>query len=246
VNRPSLLSHVGLALLVGAGPLLFAGCKDTPPKNLLDEVRQAMAVREAKLKSYRFHATSKQDPSSAPLEHDFAYREPGLARGVITKGPPLELSFDGKALFKRVEDKLYRYELKLPKEKQALFLHSNFSPFVFEGFRTPLLPLKGVTAAQKKDSVELSVDAGEGVTVVYALKWPVPDFLEKRTSANGQTSVIHVESEHCDKALGLCVPQVIKEGEAVTTLDRIELNPDIPADGFTPQGEPEVHQVIEQ
>lgn len=232
---------------MGAGPLLLAACKEQPKKNLLDEVRQAMAVREAKLKSYRFHATSRQDASSPVLEHDFAFRDPGLARGVITKGPPYELSFDGKALFKRVEGRLLRYELKLPKEKQALFLHSNFSPFVFEGFRTPLLPLKGVTATQKKpESVELSVDAGEGVTVVYVLKWPVPDFLEKRTTANGVSSVIHVESEHCDTALGLCVPQVIKEGTAVTTLDRIELNPELPADGFTPQGEPELHQVIEQ
>ena len=88
--------------------------------------------------------------------------------------------------------------------------------------------------------VELTVKPGEGVTVVYVLRMPSGDFLEKRTTSEGQTRVLKMETEKCDQALALCVPTKLVErvGEQLlgsTEVTSVELNAALPQDTFSPK-----------
>jgi len=154
---------------------------------------------------------------------------------------PLTVAFDGTRFFKLSppDKRLEVFEVKLPAEKAALFLTTQFSPFVPEGYRTPLLPMKGVTAqkvshAKSPEAFELvhrtADEAGKPITVTWTLRFPGGDFLAKKTEANGVVSELVVEEELCDAALALCVPKLVVQREGAsevgrTTFTRIELAP---------------------
>lgn len=226
--------------------LLLAGCpkgNDAPPApaSLANEVRRALAEREKRLTSFKLVVDTTEGQSRA--HHEVAFRSPNKSRGHMTSPEELELAFDGTTLVRLIYN-LKRYEvvsLDMPPADRAFFLASQFMPFVPEGYRAPLLPQSGVEAkSPKPDTVELTVKPGDGVTVVYVLRLPSADFLEKRTMVEGQTRVLVMESEKCDEALKLCVPTKLVErvGEEVlgtTEVSSIELNVALPQDVFSPK-----------
>ena len=205
---------------------------------LVSEVKRALQERDKKLTSYHVVVESRQGEAKA--KHEFFYRAPNHSRGTILEPEPMTLAFDGLRLFKETpkEQKLEAFDIKLSPENAAYFLASTFTPFVPEGFRTPLLPSKGVTAKKTthpwaSEAVEVTV-AVEEATVVWVLRWPSGDVLSKRVGA----TELRVDAELCDEALQLCVPKLVTQrtGEAVeatTSLTRIELNTPIPNDFFT-------------
>jgi outer membrane lipoprotein-sorting protein len=225
--------------------LLFSGCpkgSEAPaPVSLANEARRALAEREKRLTSFKLVVDTTEGENRA--HHEVAFRSPNKSRGHMTSPQELELAFDGTTLVRLIHP-LKKYEvvsLDMPAADRAFFLASQFMPFVPEGYRAPLLPQSGVEAKSlKPDTVELTVKPGEGVTVVYVLRLPSGDFLEKRTTAEGQTRVLKMESEKCDEALELCVPTKLVErmGEQVlgtTEVTSVELNAALPQDTFSPK-----------
>jgi len=219
---------------------VLCGCAKEPTgPELLAQVRQALTDRDARLDSFQFDATSTALPSGETVNHSFYFRSPNKMRAVLAK---VERSFDGTTLYEVSAGKktFTAFALKLPPPKASLLLHTTFAPFVPEGFRTPLMPMKGVTAQKTgRNAVELSMSPGEGVTVTYRLRWPGGDFLEKRTVSPSGRTTLKMEFEHCDAALKLCVPQDLGEfldGVRVvgTSLHHIGLNPALSADSFVP------------
>jgi outer membrane lipoprotein-sorting protein len=230
--------------------LSLAGCRREPPPlsqgiALLSEVKQALARRDAKLTSYHFVTlTAEGDKRSA---HAFSFRSPNKMRAVTQSPVPFEWTFDGKQLYTLLPatKTFTTHTLNLPADQASIFLHTTFAPFVREGFRTPLMPMKGVTATRVAhpngpEAVELKLEPGEGVTVTYVLRWPGADFLERRTVGPEGTSVLKVEAEHCEAKLALCVPRSMAElfnGQPRWTkeLSEIALNVELPTDDFVPQ-----------
>ena len=206
--------------------MLLASCAKEPSGlQLLAEVRQALANRDARLTGFHFDATSTSGAQT--LTHSFDFRSPNQMRVVL---PNVERSFDGTSLYEASAGKVTRYALKLSPAKASMFLHETFAPYVPEGFRTPLMPMKGVTATKNADTVELAVAAG---SVVYRLRWPGADFLSKRT---GNTTLT-VDEEHCEK--NFCVPKKLTESidgvpVVATSLTNIVLAPQ--RDAFVPEG----------
>lgn len=236
------------------------GCpKETeaPAANLVSDAKRALAERDRRLGHYQVEATSTQGDQTAT--YGFVYRAPGRVKGTVLTPSPVTLSFDGTRFFKlsMAEKKLEAFELKLPQEKAALFLTTQFAPFVPEGFRTPLLPSKGVVAAKHADGVELIIktaDEGREVEVRYLLRLPSGDFRSKQTKVGDAVSEVKVEAEHCDVTLGLCVPKVVVQREngtevGRTTFTRIDLTAEVPNDAFTlsaPEGFAlEKHELVE-
>ncbi|MDP3506229.1 MAG: hypothetical protein Q8S33_38170 [Myxococcales bacterium] len=230
--------------------VLLLGCPKEPakaPENLASEARRALAERDKRLSSYLVEVSTTQGDQTAT--HTFVARAPNRVKGTLLTPAPMTLSFDGTRFFKLspAEKKLEAFELKLPAEKAALFLTTQFSPFVPEGYRTPLLPSKGVTATKVAhpkgpEAFELVVstpdEAGKPITVTYVLRFPGGDFLSKKTQAGGVTSELVVEAEQCDAKLSLCVPKVVVQREngaelGRTTFTRIELSPEVPNDTFS-------------
>ena len=137
--------------------------------------------------------------------------------------------------------------MKLPVEKAAYFLTSQFQAFVPEGFRTPLIPVKDVSAQMIKhqranDAVELNFQASDGtgdkVQISWTLRFPSGDFLEKKMTSGPNTSVTSVIDEFCDVPLKLCVPKEVIEIENGSEVMRmkmtgIELNTPLPISDFT-------------
>lgn len=175
----------------------------------------------------------------------------------------MSVAFDGQRLFRmqHAERSFVEYQIKLPREKAALLLASVFQPFAPDGFRSPLLPARGVSArhVDATGAVEVTVsahdEAGETVQVTYALRLPSADFLEKRTRAGAHVRVLKMEKEHCDAALKLCVPTRLVELEddgsvlGVTTVARVELNPPLGQSEFSlvpPPGYSTARQVLEE
>ncbi|MBX7100034.1 MAG: hypothetical protein K1X89_20135 [Myxococcaceae bacterium] len=211
---------------------LAAACKpQQTPAQLLSEVHKALAARDAALSSYRFEGTATQGGQT--LKYRFAFKTPNKSVGEIT-GPDamrLKVAFDGHRLLRQdLNAKTHQvFELKLKPQDSMVFLNGAFAPFVFEGFRTPLLPIRGVTAAKVErdgggEAVTLKASPGEGVEVTYLLSWPGADVLERRL---GEVRLV-TEAEHCDEAKKLCVPRVLRqvrgtEEEARTELSNIEL-----------------------
>ncbi len=240
--------------------LLLAACTHRED-DLLSRVKQALAERDRKLASYRFSAEATQGDQVA--RHAFAFRSPNKMHGVVLSPARLEWSFDGTSLYQSLpaEKKLKVFTLELPPAKAAYFLHQTFAPFVFEGFRTPLLPSTSVTAKRvadaKGDAVELSIhlsDENGPLEVRYRLKWPSADFLSRSSTEGGVASELKVEEEQCDGELGLCVPKVVSQtsgGQLVgrTRLYDIDLAAATSADDFTlraPEGwTTEPHEVVE-
>lgn len=233
----------------------------TAPANVLSDIKRALAERDKRLSRYLVEATSKQ--GEAVATHTFVYRAPNRVKGTLLTPQAVTLAFDGTRFFKLspAEKKLEAFEVKLPQEKAALFLTTQFAPFVPEGYRTPLLPSKGVTAtftaARGGDTVELIIEPSDGtdtVTVTYVLRAVSGDFVSKKTAANGHVSEVIVEEQHCDIALALCVPKVVVQKDdgvevARTTFTRIDLAPDVPNDAFTlgaPEGfAVEKHELVD-
>lgn len=230
------------------GLLVLCGCPRSPPApavpaSLVSEAKKALAEREKRLTSFKLVVDSTEGEQRA--HHEFAFRSPNKSRGHMTTPQDVELAFDG-ATFVRLlhaEKKFEVANLDLPPAERAFFLASAFMPFVPEGYRAPLLPQTGVEGKKVSregapEAVELTVKPGDGVTVIYVLRLPAGDFLEKRTLAEGKERVLRVEQERCDQALALCVPTrlVEKLGDQVlgtTELSAIELNPALPQDYFS-------------
>jgi outer membrane lipoprotein-sorting protein len=244
--------------------LLMACSKETASvrENLASDARRALVERDKRLNSYLVAALTTQGDQTAT--HTFVARGHRV-KGTLLTPQPMTLSFDGTRFFKLspAEKKLEVFELKLPAEKAALFLTTQFSPFVPEGYRTPLLPTKGVTATKVAhpkgpEAFELTVsthdETGTPITVRYQLRFPNGDFLGKTTQAGTATSELIVEAEQCDATRGLCVPKVVLQREngvelGRTHFTRIELEPDIPNDEFSltsPEGYTfEKHELVE-
>lgn len=226
----------------------------------MSQVKQALADRDARLSSY--HVVGETMDGAEQVKHAFFFRSPNKMRAVLSRPPAFEWSFDGTRLYRlqSAERMFSTYELKLPQDKAAIFLHSTFSPFVLEGFRTPLMPMKGVTATKVAhprgpEAVELTLEPGEGVKVTYVLRWPGADFLERRSEADAGTSELKVDEDQCDEKLKLCVPKRAGEyfnGKRLLDirLTTVELNVDLPVEMFAPavpEGwATETRQVVEE
>lgn len=228
------------------------GCPARPTQ--VSELKSLLQARDQKLISYHVRVDSLQGAASA--KHEFFYRAPNRSLGTVTEPEPLTLAFDGTRVFKvtPAEKKFEVFELRLLPENAAYFLASTFTPFVPEGFRTPLIPSRGVsvkkvTHPHAADAVEVTVTL-EDATVVWVLRWPSGDVLSKRVGA----TELSVDEEWCDAPLGLCVPKKVTQRsngvlEATTFMTSIELNPEIPNDFFTlkaPSGfHAEQHELVE-
>jgi outer membrane lipoprotein-sorting protein len=224
---------------------------------LSSQLKTALAERDRKLTSYSFSAESQQDGEVA--RHTFQFRSPNKMRGALTEPSQLEWAYDGTTLTQTRprEHKLLVYQLKLPPQKASIYLHDTFAPFVFEGFRVPLLPPTGATAKLHDDKLEVFAtlsDEGGPVEVRYLFRWPSADFLAKSSVVKGARSELRVDEEYCDTTLKLCVPKKVTqytEGTLVgsTTLSNIVLGAELPNDSFTLKaGEgwaTETHEVVE-
>jgi hypothetical protein len=231
----------------------LAACTKAPePDTLLSEVKQALAEREKRLSSYHLVADTTQGGKTA--HHEFFFRAPNRGRGVASGGAEaLSVAFDGVTLYRLndAEKKVEAYRLDLPPAKAALVLASFFRPFAPDGFRTPLLPSKGVTARRVDhplgpQAAELSVTTqdDEGpVEVTYVVRFPSGDFLGRRTRSALHVGEVKVDAERCEPALKLCVPTRLTEtrdGEVlgVTSLTSVELNPELPQERFRLEAPP--------
>lgn len=225
--------------------LVLSGCPKgndaLVPASLANEARRALAEREKRLTSFKLVVDTTEGENRA--HHEVAFRSPNKSRGHMTAPQELELAFDGTTLVRMIhaQKKYEVVSLDMPAADRAFFLASQFMPFVPEGYRAPLLPQSGLEAKSlKPDTVELTVKPGDGVTVVYVLRIPSGDFLEKRTTADGQTRVLKMESEKCEDSLKLCVPTKLVEqmGDQLigtTQVTSVELNPALPQDTFSPK-----------
>ncbi|MCP3105283.1 hypothetical protein LZ198_41085 [Myxococcus sp. K15C18031901] len=241
-----------LRLVASCVLLALSGCtsrkaEDAVTVQLAPEVKQRLAERETKLSAYRLTGTVKDEGMEAVAFH-FDFRAPQRMRGTLGAPPVRTFSWDGTHLFEQLDgDKRFtQYKSELPPAKLAAFLTETFNPFMPEGYRSPLIG-RGVTLRKTKharapEAVEvaqsLGGDAG-GMELVYVLRWPRLDFLGKftRTSA-GIGAEVRMEEEHCDEALGVCVPKRLTrwvDGKQVgeTVLTRVELNSPSPNDAFT-------------
>jgi hypothetical protein len=214
---------------------------------LLPEIRRILAERDQRLRAYQFVAVSQQDGAAA--RHEFYFRSPNRSRGVLRAPQQFTLSFDGSRFFKMDEQakKLEVVEFKGASTDSALFLAATFTPFVPEGFRTPLLPLRGVSARltthpRAKEAIALRVtpqeSPSESLEVTYLLRFPTGDFLQKRSRTNAGTRILEVIDEQCDEALRICVPAKLEEtyeGKVIgsTNLSSISLNADIAVESFS-------------
>ncbi|RKG87039.1 hypothetical protein [Corallococcus terminator] len=216
---------------------------------LMSQVREKLAARDAKLLNYQLEGTQKEGDSLS-AGFTFAYRAPQKMRGTVTQ-PARTVSWDGKHLYEQVEanKQFTTFTSQVSAEKLSAFLTEVFTPFVPDGFRAPLLlrstkARRALSHPKAKEAVELSMplegDAGGGMVVTYVLRWPTLDFLARRTRApDGTEAEVRMEEEHCDAELGLCVPRKLTRhagglqvGE--TVLSRVDLKAPLPNDAFTP------------
>jgi len=229
--------------------LVLAGCsRQREDTHLLNEVKQRLSERDARLTSYRLEGRMSEG-GAEPLAFRFAYRAPQKMLGAL--GAPISRTFswDGERLFEQSDaDKRFTtFKNELSPEQRAGFLTETFAPFTPEGFRTPLLPAelsaKRASHARAPEAVEVTGKVPEpsagSLQVTYTLRWPTLDFLGRQSRLpDGTVLEVRVEEEHCNEALKLCVPQKLTrwvKGEKVgeTTLSQIELNPALPNDTFT-------------
>ncbi|MCU0701020.1 MAG: hypothetical protein MUC96_31315 [Myxococcaceae bacterium] len=240
---------MGLQRLVVVMAVALLGCpkESASPENLASEARRFLAERDKRLSRYAVEAKSTQGEATAT--YAFVYRAPNRVKGTMVTPTSFTLAFDGTRFFKLspADKKLETFELKLPADKAAMFLLTQFSPFVPEGYRTPLLPSKGVAAAKVShprgpEAFELKVvtsdEAGAPITVVTHLRYPTGDFLGKKTTAGERVSELVVEEEQCDAARGLCVPKRVVQREngvelGRTEFTRIDLAAEVTQDAFT-------------
>ncbi len=229
------------------GVALTACPKGRDENTLVASTKQLLAEREKRLTSYRIEVESRSQQIEA--QHTFFFRSPNLMAGELRSPQRLSLAFNGSHLFKQLdgEKKRVDYTLALPQAEAALLLAQTFNPFAPEGFRTPLLPMRGIRARQathplEPKAIELSVeqvDDGVAVSLTYVLRADTGDFLAKRMARGTTVIETTVIEERCEEALHLCVPRKLVERNngvevASTELKKIELNLPLPNDGFTP------------
>jgi outer membrane lipoprotein-sorting protein len=228
------------------GVVLSACLKVRDETAIIASAKQLLAEREKRLTSYRIEVESRSEQLEA--QHTFFFRSPNLMAGEIRSPQRLQLAFNGSHLFKQLDSEKKRvdYALALPQAEAALLLAQTFNPFVPEGFRTPLLPMRGIRARQaahplEPKAIELiveQVDDGVTVSMTYVLRADSGDFLAKRVTRGTTVIETTVVEERCDEALHLCVPRKLVERNngvqvASTELKKIELNVPLPNDGFT-------------
>lgn len=247
--------------LLACAVLLF-GCSKknegpVEPENLLPAVKSAFAERERKLTSFEISGTITQptaqpDGGSVQMQADFevAHRAPNRLRGTVRGGEQeFTYLFDGERLAQLDprNKRMIEYDLNAPREEVVVFLSQLAGTLVPEGYRVPVMDFGNATAKRVShpkapDAVELSsVTRGEGadqIRVVYVLRWPSMDLLEKRMSAGGGTMTLVVVDEHCDDKLKLCVPRKLEQrfdGQpgATTTVTKIALNTAPPTEAFS-------------
>lgn len=221
---------------------------DSPaaPEISLSDLRARFAERDQKLASYAVESVSEADGAKA--SYRFWYRAPQRMRGEIIAPRPMTMSFDGQRLYQvdPVSKSHTVFEVKVSKEKAAVFLQQSFAPFVPEGYRVPLFGNAGAEARKTThpkapDAVVLTVktrdEAGVPISVEYWLRWPSMDFLKKVTRAGGKTTQLTVDEEKCDERTKLCVPQALSQetdgaAQGTTRFTHIELNSPLPNDDF--------------
>ncbi len=225
---------------------LWCSCrKASDATQLVSRTKQVLAEREKRLTSYRVEVESRSGQVKAL--HRFAFRSPNFMAGELLAPEPLSVSFDGSHLWKLLPKTKTRvdYTVALSQAQAAFLLAQTFSPFIPEGFRTPLLPTRGVTAKRvahplEPQAIELTVsqpDAEIPVSTVFVLRESTGDFLAKRIEMGTSSVETTVVAEQCETALNLCVPTKLIErqgGEqiAVTEMTRVELNLALANDGF--------------
>jgi hypothetical protein len=233
-------------LLLGA----VAGCRsaDQEALALAQETKAHLAEREAKLSRYRFAARAEQ-ADEPPVGFDFAYRAPGRMRGRLFAPQSRVLSFDGQAVYEVIpgERRFRRYTLPTDRAELATRVSALFTPFLPEGYRTPLLPWRVVRAIRvahprAKEAVALRADIqddrGQPLSVLYTLRWPTGDFLAKRLEGSGGAVDLRMEEEQCEAKLGLCLPTKLGQwhnGQRVgtTLVHELELFGGPAAEDFT-------------
>lgn len=229
---------------------------------LVSQIKSGLTERERRLSGYELAGTVTESGKVARFE--FVYRAPGRMKGTLwapsgegenAPAAARTYAFDGERLFEvdEAQRTVTTYEVKLPPEKSAVFLHQIFGAFVPEGFRTPVLDFKKahakkVTHPRGPDAVELTSasqdEAGQAIEVTYVLRWPSLDLLEKRLVAGGKTMTVTVDKEQCDEKRKLCVPTQLtqswgQQAGAVTALSKVELGATVPTEAFavsTPEG----------
>ncbi|MFY1831813.1 hypothetical protein ACN47A_38215 [Myxococcus fulvus] len=229
--------------------LVLAGCprKSDDAATLASQVKTRLGERDRKLSGYGIAGTVKDEGMDA-VPFTFEHRAPDRMRGALGAPAARVFSWDGTHLFEQLdgEKRFTTFKSELPPAKLSGFLTETFSAFIPEGFRAPLLShgatLRRVRHARAEEAVELSLSLGgeaKGVELVYVLRWPQLDFLDKRSRApDGTEAEVRMEEEHCDAQLGLCVPKRLsrwlggrKVGETVLT--RVDLTKPPPNDAFT-------------
>lgn len=226
--------------------LALCGCPAHPTEQadsatLLSQARSALAERERKLQSYRFHGETTDLARGETLAFNFVYRSPGKMRGE-TLGPSGHVFvFDGTALRELdvAAKKLTTFDLsELPRDRSDALLHQIFAPFAPEGFRAPLLPqapsVKAVrrVGAEDKPEVELTAEVADGAqryAFVYRYRTPAMDLVQKTIRAPDGEHTTTVNKQSCEPKSGLCVPTEIVESAggkpvARTLLSEVAVN----------------------
>ncbi len=187
---------------------------EPPTGPSLSQVRQQLSAREVRLGGYDVDGEILEGSHRAGFS--FSFRPPQRLQGRVHGPTAQTLSFDGRTFFQR-DDATGALQVTPLKERPAdevsQTLHAVFGSFVAEGWRAPLLPsstkARAVAHPKGPEAVELEVDPdGTGaLRVVYVLRWPSMDFLEKRLEQRGgPTGGIRMESEQCEAERNLCVP----------------------------------------
>lgn len=214
-----------------------------PPTDAAESVagvREALALREKKVESYRYSGVTTRGNEKA--EFKFSFRAPNKMRAELISANRF-FFFDGTRLLQwdATNEKMTEFDLEsATKEKRADLLHRIFSPFVPEGWRAPLLG--GTLRAEKRKEGEktltaviASVAEGEqAFEITWLFEPPAMNFAGKQVKDGG---VVRVLDQHCDRELGVCFPSTIEEeipGEPVTrtVLKEIELNVPMPPELF--------------
>lgn len=253
-SEKSMAHHPIAATCLAALVLLAGGCarKPEPELPLVSQVREALAQREQRVVSYRYHGVTEQGGEKG--EFRFAFRAPSRMRGDF-RSARRTFAFDGRRFVQWDEANRLFTEVDLsatPREQAALFLHKVFAPFVPEGFRTPLLG--GTLTAETRREGDRPVvaihaaaeSAGERAVITFLLAPPAMDYLGKSVEGGGAARVV---SQHCDPALKLCFPVELEETvpgmpPSRTRLTSVEINPALPPEYFELRPPPGVERQV--
>lgn len=219
--------------------MVLAGCPKNEPAptgaEAVSEARAHLADRERKLSTYRFHGVTTDLATNEPLGFSFVYRAPGKMRGETEGKAPHVFAFDGKTLAELDVNakKLTTYDISgLPRGKADEVLHQIFAPFAPEGFRAPLLPSAGLTAARSvgaedKPQVELTAKVADGndkYDFHFVFHTPAMDLVEKEVDGPNGALKTTVVKQACDAKSGLCFPVEILETLDAKAVGRTNLS----------------------